>query len=167
MRPSDARRALGAERDRLMEVKTSLEHDRLSEESQRRSTAELSGSDEHLADVASETAAREAELSLLAVVEAELESIQAALRRVEAGTYGTCLACGGPIGDARLSAVPSTSYCIADQAAAERALAVTEDHGCARAIEREAFAHLDLLPQDDDLAILGAEEAAVADGLGQ
>jgi RNA polymerase-binding transcription factor DksA len=144
-----------------MDVKASLEHDRLSEESQRRSTAELSGSDEHLADVASETAEREAELSLLATVTAELGSVWAALARLNAGTFGTCIECGAAIGDARLRAVPAADYCVVHQGAAERAQEITEDHGCAREIEREAFDHLDLLPQDDDDVSLGAEESAM------
>jgi len=149
MRPSDARGFLEAERARLLEVKASLQHDRLSEESQRRSTAELSGMDEHLADVASETEAREAELSLYATVEVELESVRAALHRVDAGTYGICVGCGEPIGEARLRAVPAAAYCIVDQESAELADLITADHGCGRTMEREAFAHLDLLPQEE------------------
>jgi DnaK suppressor protein len=38
--------------------------------------------------------------------------IQAALERIENGTYGTCEACGEPIGDARLRAVPETRRCL-------------------------------------------------------
>jgi RNA polymerase-binding transcription factor DksA len=161
MRASDAQRFLEAEHARLMDVKASLQHDRLSEESQRRSTAELSGSDEHLADVASETAEREVELSVLATVDAELGSVRAALLRVEAGTFGICVECGAAIGDDRLRAVPATDYCVVHQGTAERAQEVTEDHGCAREIEHEAFAHLDLLPQDDEDISLGAEESAM------
>ena len=162
MRPSDARRFLEAEQVRLQDVKASLQHDRLADESQRRSTAELSGSDEHLADVASETATREAELSLLATIDAEIESVRAALGRVDAGTFGTCAVCGTAIGDARLRAVPATAFCIAHEAAAERAQQVTEDHGCARSIEHEALADLDLLPRDDEDVVLSAEESAMS-----
>ena len=161
MRASEAQRLLEAEHARLMEVKASLQHDRLSEESQRRSTAELSGSDEHLADVASETAEREVELSVLATVDAELASVQAALGRVDAGTFGLCVECGAAISDARLRAVPAADYCVVHQRTAERSQEVIEDHGCARETEREAFAHLDLLPQDDEDLSLSAEESAM------
>jgi RNA polymerase-binding transcription factor DksA len=161
MRSSDARSLLEAERVRLTTVRASLAHDGLDVESQRRSIGELSGSDEHLADVASETAAREAELSLLASVVAELAEVEAALARLAVGSYGTCVQCGRPIADDRLEAVPATQYCVEHQAMAERADAVTADHGCARAMEAEAFAHLDLLPQDDDVVELSAEESAV------
>jgi RNA polymerase-binding transcription factor DksA len=161
MQTSHARRFLEAERERLQGVKASLEHDQLAEQSQRRSIGELSGSDEHLADVASETAAREAELSLLAAVKAEVEAVDAALARLDQGTYGACVRCGRPIDDARLEAVPAALYCLEDQQAVELDRAVTEDHGCDREVEREAFAHLDLLPQDDDVVELSAEESAV------
>jgi RNA polymerase-binding transcription factor DksA len=142
-------------------VKTSLEHDHLSDQSQRRSVGELSGSDEHLADAASETEVREEELSLLGAVQEELAEVEAALRRVDAGTYGTCERCGARISDARLEAVPSARYCVEDQQRAELDHAVASDHGCDRLVEREAFDHLDLLPQDDDLVELSAEESAV------
>lgn len=38
--------------------------------------------------------------------------ILAALERVEAGTYGVCLACKSPIPFARLAAIPETRTCI-------------------------------------------------------
>ena len=161
MRSSKARRLLEGERHRLEAVRASLEHDALDAESQRRSTGELSGSDEHLADVASETAEREAELGLHAAITAELADVTAALERVDDGSYGSCLRCGRPIATARLEAVPATRYCLDDQALAELADAVVEDHGCARAVEAEAIVHLDLLPADDDLVELAAEESAV------
>jgi len=41
----------------------------------------------------------------------ELLAIQAALDRIEAGTFGTCVKCGTPIGEQRLEAVPHTPFC--------------------------------------------------------
>ena len=38
--------------------------------------------------------------------------IQAALERIEAGTYGTCDSCGEDIGQARLAAVPEATRCV-------------------------------------------------------
>lgn len=38
--------------------------------------------------------------------------IDAALARLQAGTYGTCSGCGGPIGEARLTARPFAAHCI-------------------------------------------------------
>lgn len=42
----------------------------------------------------------------------ELTSIDRALARIEAGTYGTCATCGEGIGRARLVAVPAADECI-------------------------------------------------------
>ncbi|WP_080761291.1 TraR/DksA C4-type zinc finger protein [Rhizobium rhizogenes] len=41
----------------------------------------------------------------------ELLAVQAALDRIEAGTFGTCVKCGRPIGEQRLEAVPHTPFC--------------------------------------------------------
>ena len=42
----------------------------------------------------------------------ELEEIDAALARIEEGSYGRCLACGGPMGLQRLRAIPEARYCV-------------------------------------------------------
>lgn len=44
---------------------------------------------------------------------AEVAQVRAALRRLDAGTYGRCAKCGEPIGAARLAAIPSTTTCVA------------------------------------------------------
>lgn len=41
----------------------------------------------------------------------ELEQINAALQRLDAGTYGVCGICGEPIAPARLDAVPYATTC--------------------------------------------------------
>jgi DnaK suppressor protein len=45
----------------------------------------------------------------------ELKQVQAALQRIEDGTYGKCVDCGREISDARLEAMPWALYCIEDQ----------------------------------------------------
>jgi len=42
----------------------------------------------------------------------ELESIRAAIARLDAGTWGTCSSCGEPIGAGRLEALPYTTVCV-------------------------------------------------------
>jgi RNA polymerase-binding transcription factor DksA len=42
---------------------------------------------------------------------AELKRIDAALDRINDGTYGTCLSCGDPISDARLELLPDAALC--------------------------------------------------------
>jgi hypothetical protein len=41
----------------------------------------------------------------------ELREIDAALRRIEAGSYGTCERCGEPIPAVHLNAAPQSRYC--------------------------------------------------------
>jgi hypothetical protein len=45
------------------------------------------------------------------LVRRELTEIDAALRRISEGRYGTCLACGGPLGLQRMRAIPEARYC--------------------------------------------------------
>jgi hypothetical protein len=47
------------------------------------------------------------------VVRRELAEIEAALLRIQEGRYGTCLACGGPMGLQRLRAIPEARFCVA------------------------------------------------------
>lgn len=42
----------------------------------------------------------------------ELSELDAALERIEKGTYGTCQMCGGAVGRQRLRAIPEARYCI-------------------------------------------------------
>ena len=43
-----------------------------------------------------------------------LADVEQALVKVEEGTYGTCDACGGPIGAGRLEALPWAVLCVED-----------------------------------------------------
>lgn len=90
------------------------------EESENDSIAELSGLDQHQADLGTETFEREKDLSILENVEAELADIEFALARIGDGTYGTCEACGKAIDEERLEAMPAARLCLDDQATAER-----------------------------------------------
>jgi DnaK suppressor protein len=47
--------------------------------------------------------------------------VQDALKRIDDGTYGNCIACGRKIEAARLEAVPWAAYCLDDQAKQEKA----------------------------------------------
>ena len=44
-----------------------------------------------------------------------LNQVRDALARIENGTYGHCLADGGPIDTKRLEAIPWTPYCLKHQ----------------------------------------------------
>ncbi|MDZ4076256.1 MAG: TraR/DksA family transcriptional regulator [Hylemonella sp.] len=58
---------------------------------------------------------RDLEFTLDARESAELDAVDAALKRIEAGTYGVCTDCGTDIPAARLHAAPETPRCIACQ----------------------------------------------------
>lgn len=42
----------------------------------------------------------------------ELAEVDAALGRIAQGSYGTCIACGGPLGLQRLRAIPEARFCL-------------------------------------------------------
>ena len=75
---------------------------------------ESAGTD-NLGDYASATYDRELEDGLEEGVLDTLRQIDAALQRIEDGTYGVCELCGKPIGVERLRAIPWTTRCIDDQ----------------------------------------------------
>jgi len=50
----------------------------------------------------------------------QLELVDAALARLDDGTFGTCLRCGRPIAPARLEALPWAAHCIECQAIVDR-----------------------------------------------
>jgi len=73
-----------------------------------------SSADNHLADTASETYDREFDEGLEEDAQDQLREVEAALQRIEDGTYGTCSVCGKKIPVERLEAVPWTTLCIED-----------------------------------------------------
>ena len=78
------------------------------------------GNDSHLADSASETLDREIEQSLEDNAEHLLAAIDAALQRIEDGTYGQCGRCGGTVNLERLEALPYATKCIECKRSEER-----------------------------------------------
>lgn len=118
MDESDARARLGEEQARLAGVKEQLVVD--TGETEQESLSELSSVDQHQADTGTETFEREKDLSILESVESELADVEHALRRLDDGTYGICEACGRPIDEARLEAMPAARLCRDDQERAER-----------------------------------------------
>jgi DnaK suppressor protein len=73
------------------------------------------GTDNHLGDTATAMYDRELDEGLEEGARDTLAEIDAALQRIEDGTYGTCEGCGKPIGADRLNAIPWTRLCIDDQ----------------------------------------------------
>ncbi|MFC5703573.1 TraR/DksA C4-type zinc finger protein [Cohnella faecalis] len=78
----------------------------------RDSTGELSGIDNHPADVGTELFERSKDIALLEKETFRLERVSAALSRMETGEYGRCAACGAFISYDRLDALPTAIYCL-------------------------------------------------------
>ncbi|MBA3733974.1 MAG: TraR/DksA C4-type zinc finger protein [Actinobacteria bacterium] len=81
---------------------------------------EESAYDNHPADTATETYERELDYTLEENSEHVLAAIEAALKRIEEGTYGTCSNCGKQIPEERLEALPWATLCIDCQRDLER-----------------------------------------------
>jgi RNA polymerase-binding transcription factor DksA len=73
------------------------------------------GTDNHLGDTATAMFDRELDEGLEEGAQQTLSEIEAALRRIEDGTYGVCEVCGKPIAPERLAAIPWARRCIDDQ----------------------------------------------------
>jgi RNA polymerase-binding transcription factor DksA len=101
-----ARRRLESERERVSGLVSSLRTE-MDGSSNADARSELASYDQHPADQGSETFEREKDLSILEGLEAELAEIEAALQRVDDGTYGIDEVTGEPIDPARLDAVPT------------------------------------------------------------
>jgi RNA polymerase-binding transcription factor DksA len=87
---------------------------------QAESTGELSMAGQHPADVATETESRELDMTRERMLDARRARIRDAIARMEAGTYGRCVVCGGQIPDERLEVLPETPWCVKDAAKEER-----------------------------------------------
>lgn len=115
------------QRERLLEIRN-----RLREDIERRAEAvaedvqapgDISRLPTHPADRDTEGLASEMATGL--VQQREMESVNAALERIDAGTYGNCMRCGREIGDERLQALPDAPYCIDCERRIEEESAVT------------------------------------------
>ena len=72
---------------------------------------ELSGYDNHPADIASELFEREKDIALRDQMRLRLRAVEEALRMIERGNYGSCLHCGQRIPEERLEALPFSLLC--------------------------------------------------------
>jgi len=68
--------------------------------------------DNHLAETATATLDREIDYTLEENSEHVLAAIDAALERMEDGTFGKCATCGREIAEDRLAAIPWATQCI-------------------------------------------------------
>ena len=99
----DLRSALVAEKDDLVTQLADLGHG---------DDAEELTYDANFADTSQVTAEKGETEALAATLQEALDAVDAALGRMEKGTYGTCDRCHQPIAPARLEAMPSATRCI-------------------------------------------------------
>jgi len=100
-----ARRRLASERERVQGLIQSIHADGIDE-----SAADEVGDISHVTDPAdqgSETFEREKDLAILEQLERDLAEIEAALQRLDEGTYGIDEVTGQPIARDRLEAYPT------------------------------------------------------------
>lgn len=118
MQENEAYLRLQSERERLMNLRRSLSAVSATDVAD---AVGVGGNTQHPADLASDLFDRSRDLSILEGIKANLAEVEHAIMRIGAGNYGFCEACGKPIAEARLDALPAARFCRDDQARAERA----------------------------------------------
>ena len=111
MNLESAREKLKQQRRKIEELREQYREEADLDESQQGSTGALSSADQHPGDQGSETFEREKEVSIDEQLEGQLREIDAALERIEEGTYGRCEVGGEEIDEERLGMLPATRYC--------------------------------------------------------
>ena len=112
---ADYRKRLEEEKARLTHAVDFLEKENPGNISEELGELAEGGSDNHLGDTATAMYDRELDEGLEEGAQQTLAEIDAALQRIEDGTYGVCEICGKPIGADRLAAIPWARLCIDDQ----------------------------------------------------
>ena len=113
------RRRLLERRRALVGLRAGLRQGGGLEQTQGQAIAELSTYDNHPADIGTETWQRGQAVGMDADLASTLGEVDAALERLQAGAYGRCEACGGPIAPGRLAALPEARRCTACQEAVD------------------------------------------------
>jgi len=108
---------VAAMKERLVRMRRDLTNESTAEARELATPASERGEDttpsQHPADVASELEAREFVLTRRLIDARELQDVEDALARIEAGTYGVCIDCGGPVPTERLEVRPQAARDIA------------------------------------------------------
>jgi RNA polymerase-binding transcription factor len=68
--------------------------------------------DAGFSDRSHSTEERSRTIAVVRALRANLQQVERALAKMEAGTYGICERCGNPIGAERLEAIPWATLCI-------------------------------------------------------
>lgn len=106
--------------ERLLEIKENILHDlknmsAVNSAESKEASNESNGHGLHMADAATDMYDREFTLGLASNDKEILQKVDAALKRIEEGTYGICLKTKKPIKIARLKAIPYAEYSLEAQ----------------------------------------------------
>ncbi|MBS3820465.1 MAG: hypothetical protein GVY16_03750 [Planctomycetes bacterium] len=113
------------------------------------SSGDLSNMPTHPADIGSDNFEHEFTLGLLESERALLCEINAAIERIDNGTYGICLGTGEPIGKPRLKARPWCKFSIEYQRMIEQGLVRPRDHEDDDEDEEDDADEEDFLDEDE------------------
>ncbi|MGA2062594.1 MAG: TraR/DksA family transcriptional regulator [Thermoguttaceae bacterium] len=105
---------LTLQRERLLALRARLRGDmnQMSDNALNKEHNMTTSMPNHMAELASGNFDQEFTLSLLGGEEDALDQIEAALQRIEDGSYGQCEECGAKIPKSRLEAIPYAAQCI-------------------------------------------------------
>jgi DnaK suppressor protein len=106
------RKALQAHRDHT--------RDRVAALAERPELGSAQGFGKRIGDGTTEAISRLTEIGVGQSLESTLARTERALSKLDDGSYGTCDACGQPIGPARLHAMPDSVMCLACAASKRR-----------------------------------------------
>jgi DnaK suppressor protein len=114
-------RTMNALRKTLLERREELERDLTHMEGELRDLSvdqedERGGVGNHFADDGSSLGEQERISTIGSNFREQIQMIDAAIERMDEGTYGICQRCGQPINEERLEALPFVAYCITCQA---------------------------------------------------
>ena len=101
------RERLLALRARLLGDMTQMEDNALNKDHSRTTSMPT-----NMAELGSDNSDQELTLSLLGSDKDALDQIEAAIERIEDGSYGRCEECGGKIPKSRLDAIPYAAQCV-------------------------------------------------------
>ncbi len=97
-------------RERITEEMRQLGEENF-KKTQRDATGDLSAYTFHMADVASDSYAREQSWDRMSGEQKVLYLVDDALKKIDEGAYGVCESCGGKINKERLKAIPYAQFC--------------------------------------------------------
>jgi DnaK suppressor protein len=109
--PGPAKFRLTADRDEALDRIAELEREFTAIVTSA-SEGSAGGDDEHDPEGATVAFERQHTASLVTRAREGLAAIDAALRKIDSGRYEICDMCGGPIGEERLAARPSSLICV-------------------------------------------------------